>query len=218
MSLSAGNNRKLYLAYGSNLNKVEMRKRCPSARPVGKLLITQARLVFRSVADVMHDPNARVPVGVWSITRECEMALDRYEGAGCVYERYHLRVGDEDALMYMMNDRGIAPPGSGYLDIIRRGYDDFDLDHAYLDAALDASFSEKRLTDQIRDRRERNPARHGIIVPNGVRPVNAKDVIRTVHKTPKPRKAIPAEQRVVTAPAYNHNPWGASRLIKKGTK
>ena len=212
MSLSAGNGRKLYLAFGSNLNKLEMRKRAPSARPVGKLLITQARLVFRSVADVMHDPNARVPVGVWSITRECELALDRYEGAGRVYERYHLRVGDEDALIYMMNDRGIAPPGRGYLDIIRQGYVDFGLDQSYLDAAIEHSFADKVLTDQIRDRRERAPHRHGNVVTNGV--AKAKWV------KAKPRKAIPAEQRVVTAPAYNgnHNPWGESRLIKKGER
>jgi hypothetical protein len=184
-----------------------MRVRCPSAKPVGSFLIAQARLVFRSVADIDHDETFKVPVGVWSITREDEAALDRYEGAGRVYDRQHLRIGDEDALIYMMRDRGIAPPGARYLEIIRKGYDDFGLDHAYLDAALEHAFSDaKRITDQIRDRRERNPSRHGNVV--------TKVVKKPAKKKAQPRKAIPQEQRVVTAPAWQ----GESRLIKKGTK
>jgi len=210
----AGNGRKLYLAYGSNLNKAHMRIRCPSARPVAKLYIANARLVFRSVADaeISTNPDDRMPVGVWSITREDELALDRYEGVNSgMYGRFTLKVGDEDALIYMMHDRGVAPPGEGYLAIIRKGYEDFGLDTSYLDAALAASFDEKVLTEQIINRRQRNPSRHGNVVSQQH---GHKEKAKT-HKKAKPRKAIPAEQRVITAPAYN--PWGESRLIKKRT-
>ena len=38
---------KYYLAYGPNLNLVQMRQRCPSARVVGYTYLSGVRLVFR---------------------------------------------------------------------------------------------------------------------------------------------------------------------------
>ena len=38
---------KYYLAYGPNLNLVQMRQRCPNARVVGYTYLFGARLVFR---------------------------------------------------------------------------------------------------------------------------------------------------------------------------
>ena len=44
---------KLYLAYGSNLNKRQMASRCPTARPVGSAMIYGWELCFRGVADII---------------------------------------------------------------------------------------------------------------------------------------------------------------------
>lgn len=38
---------KYYLAYGPNLNLVQMRQRCPNARVVGYTYLFGVRLVFR---------------------------------------------------------------------------------------------------------------------------------------------------------------------------
>ena len=43
---------KLYLAYGSNLNKRQMAVRCPDAKPVGAAMIYGWELCFRGVADI----------------------------------------------------------------------------------------------------------------------------------------------------------------------
>ena len=60
---------KLYLAYGSNLNKKQMAVRCPTARPVGSAMIYGWELVFRGVADIVKskDENMCVPVGLWEL-------------------------------------------------------------------------------------------------------------------------------------------------------
>jgi len=202
--MKAGNGRKLYLAYGSNLHKASMKVRCPSAKPVGKLYLTNARLVFRSVADVEYtsDPEARVPVGVWSITRECELSLNRYEGVSIgVYDRYHLPVGEERALMYMMRDTGIAPPGAYYYDIIEKGYRDFGLDTKWLREALRHSHAEKNITRQIRERRERSPSRHGNVV----------SLPEEVAITRVENRDIPIGRKAKASPIYSDD----SRLIPK---
>jgi len=139
---------KLYVAYGSNLNLEGMWRRCPNAEPVGKATLSGYRLWFRSVADVVRIKGAKVPVGIWRITSECEEALDVYEGvAGGLYRKETVRFRDgREALIYRMNRRGIMPPTSGYLETIRQGYDDFKLDHTYLQAALEHSLDRKNPT------------------------------------------------------------------------
>lgn len=132
-------------------------------------MLANSLLQFRGVADVecVPDKTCITPVGVWSITREDERSLDVYEGVrGGFYDRYHIDVGDTKALLYLMRDRGIAPPGREYYNVIRRGYADFGLDIRYLEAALARSYEEKNVTSAIRARRERNPKRHGNVMPS----------------------------------------------------
>ena len=42
----------LYAAYGSNLNKAQMQKRCPKSKPFGVIVLDEFRLVFKGVADL----------------------------------------------------------------------------------------------------------------------------------------------------------------------
>jgi len=153
---------KLYIAYGSNLCKRQMRMRCPGARPVGKFVLTKAKLVFRGVADVEYDPNSSVPCGLWMITAEDERKLDSYEGvnSGTYYKeesivlRYQGK--PQNALIYLMNSgEEIHPPSQHYAEIIRKGYKDFGLDETFLDAALRHSFEQKNPGPQTLRRRER---------------------------------------------------------------
>lgn len=40
-------NKTLYLAYGSNLNLEQMAYRCPTAKPVGQVVLKDYQLLFR---------------------------------------------------------------------------------------------------------------------------------------------------------------------------
>lgn len=153
----------LYIAYGANLCRRSMRQRCPDARPLGRILLKNHQLVFRGVADVIPCEGSEVPCGVWTISKSDEAALDRFEGVNGDRGMYikdrslKLRFQGEKhrALIYLMNSNGIHPPSQFYVDTIRRGYGDFNLDEKYLDDAIERSFTEKRHDSQTRNRRDR---------------------------------------------------------------
>lgn len=76
---------KLYVAYGSNLNKEQMRYRCPTAKFVGTGIIEGYELQFKGAlhsacATIAPKEGAAVPVGIWTIQRADEKRLDLYEG------------------------------------------------------------------------------------------------------------------------------------------
>jgi hypothetical protein len=152
----------LYFAFGSNLNIEAMARRCPKARKVGPFKLSHARLVFRGVADIEYHKTGKCPGGLWEITRECEKALDRYEGVSTgLYQKVYLKARIRDTgqvkniLVYQMCCDGIMPPDESYLNTIAQGYRDFGLDLAYLDRALQRSWSGKDKTPYLRKRRER---------------------------------------------------------------
>lgn len=148
---------KFYLAYGSNLNKAQMRERCFDAKPVGKLLFSNARLVFRGVADVIYAPGFNVPCGLWRISPRDEAALDRYEGVSSgLYRKEMVDLHNgKHALIYLMNSDGIMPPSQYYVDSIRQGYKDFKLAQRYLDEAVKHSYVQKEPTEIELQRRAR---------------------------------------------------------------
>lgn len=154
---------KLYFAYGSNLNVQAMSQRCPKARKVGKLILPNARLVFRGVADCIYSRRSTCPGGLWRITPACEAALDRYEGvSGGLYRKEYLTVrlkpeaAPEEVLIYVMNRGGIMPPWEDYIDTIAQGYRDFALDDQLwqLDRALEHSYDHKNKTPHLQRRWE----------------------------------------------------------------
>lgn len=79
---------KYYLAYGPNLNLVQMRQRCPNARVVGYTYLFGARLVFRGskngcfLTTDFQQPwcPSMVGCGVYEISDKDEQALDVYAG------------------------------------------------------------------------------------------------------------------------------------------
>ena len=123
-----------YLAYGMNTNREAMAARCPKAKPMGGFYLPDHRLLFRGVADFMHDPDMVLPVVLWEITPDCLRALDRLEGYPHLYDRRKI---NGDWLIYDMNGSkyDIGKPSSGYYDMIEQGYKDFGLDDWYLRAA-----------------------------------------------------------------------------------
>lgn len=125
---------KYYLAYGSNLNKEQMKHRCPEAVPVGHSVIEGYRLVFRrGYLTVEEADGQHVPVGVWRITKDDEKALDRYEGYPRFYykDSFPMRFDgsikvDVPCLIYIMQDgHPIRKPTDEYFYTVYEGYKDF---------------------------------------------------------------------------------------------
>ena len=135
---------KYYLAYGSNLNKSQMARRCPDAVPVATTFIPNHQLVFRrGVLTIEFKPGASVPVAVWKISEQDERNLDGYEGFPHLYRKQEFpiiltgwkdgkkaveeKVGE--AMAYIMNPgRPIQAPSVPYMMTCMKGYDDFGLD------------------------------------------------------------------------------------------
>jgi hypothetical protein len=153
--------RRLYWAYGSNLDVKAMRYRCPDARKFRRLYATQCELVFRGVADVeiVDDKSIVTPGGLWWISERDESALDSYEGvASGFYEKLYFDMvidGRPQEIMFYKMKRhqgGIVPPSASYFGTIRQGYKDFGLSVDALFGALERSHDRKTWTQELRDR------------------------------------------------------------------
>ena len=76
--------KRLYVAYGSNLNIRQMKYRCPGAKLYGTGVIEDYALQFKgqphgAFATIAPKEGACVPVAVWEISKQNEQALDCYE-------------------------------------------------------------------------------------------------------------------------------------------
>ena len=141
--------KKLYAAYGSNLNIRQMAYRCPGAKLIGAGVIPGYKLQFKgqrngAFATISPKEGAEVPVAVWSITQRDELSLDRYEGFPSHYFKQDVPVrmdGRELSVMaYIMDlrmDFGVPTPW--YYETVAEGYQDCGLDESYLKNALKMS-------------------------------------------------------------------------------
>lgn len=138
--------KRLYIAYGSNLDREQMAFRCPGAKPVAKSWLHDYRLVFQgrphgAHANVIPEAGQDVPVAIWEIDRRHEMALDRYEGVrGGYYTKETMEVEVDgkmqEALIYIMTPNPYGIPDDYYLDTIAQGYRDFNFDARILNDAV----------------------------------------------------------------------------------
>lgn len=136
-----------YFAYGSNLNRADMRVRCPGAKALTVAALAGWRLTFRGVADIEPVPGGTVHGALWRLDRTDLRSLDRYEGAPHLYERRLLAVDTEsgplEAIAYVMtSDDYLGLPSPRYFERIARGYDDWGLPRAALASALRATREE----------------------------------------------------------------------------
>ena len=131
---------KIYIAYGSNMNKEQMAVRCPNAVPIGEYRLHDYKLEFRRVANIIKCKGAETPVGLWKITELCEKSLDRYEGYPRLYRKEYIKLkvnGKEIiGMAYVMNEGEVSEPNNHYYNIIKQGYKDFNIDTAPLERAL----------------------------------------------------------------------------------
>lgn len=143
---------KLYVAYGSNLNKEQMAHRCPTAEFVGTGVIENYELQFRGSlhnahATIVPKEGSSVPVGLWQVQKLDERRLDVYEGYPSYYFKQDIPVQMEDktvtGMVYIMDQRmDFGNPSKGYYDIVHKGYEDCGLDTGVLDQAVNDSMDQ----------------------------------------------------------------------------
>lgn len=130
--------KKYYLAYGSNLNLRQMKRRCPNAKKMGSYLLKDWTLECRYYLTIIEEKGATVPLGIFEIDEADERNLDRYEGYPTHYFKKKIEVELDGkrikAMVYIMNPkiRGVMVPEMFYLKTCIEGYKDFGFDQSYL--------------------------------------------------------------------------------------
>lgn len=130
--------KKLYIAYGSNLNLEQMNYRCPTAKLVSTGTLENCAMDFRRMssnayATIHPQKGSFVPVAFWEIDQQAERALDMYEGYPRFYYKRILQITSADgfvmdAMVYIMNDKATPGiPSPHYIRTIYMGYIDVGL-------------------------------------------------------------------------------------------
>jgi gamma-glutamylcyclotransferase len=128
-----------YFAYGSNLDKKQMKERCPDNKPLFPATLPNYKLVFvgwsrqynGGVASIQRNQGSKVPGGVYEISDSDLRHLDKFEGYPNDYNRIKVIVFDEDgtafeAITYIKARREEeAKPSKEYAALIYQGYKDW---------------------------------------------------------------------------------------------
>jgi gamma-glutamylcyclotransferase len=125
-----------YFAYASNLNKKQMRERCPDSVPKFTAALPNYKLVFTGwsrqwrggKASIMSYRGSRVHGAIYEVSEACLRQLDRHEAG---YTRFNVTVFDEynepvPAVTYIKSGQiEESSPSKEYAAIIRQGYRDW---------------------------------------------------------------------------------------------
>lgn len=121
------NLRKYYLAYGMNTNLQQMAQRCPGAKSLGRVKLFDHKLMFKTFCDVVPNKGHSIDCALWTITEDCEQALDRLEGYPDFYGKKEVSVIYNSkpiiAMIYYMKDfYKQSLPSESYLKTVTEGY------------------------------------------------------------------------------------------------
>ena len=132
----------LYFAYGSNLNHFQMKRRCKDSVFLKKINLTNFKLTFRSkyrAADIEPKKNSIVPGALFEISKSDEKKLDVYEVYPDLYKKYYFTYYGKKVMTYTMTKKTLfAYPTERYLNVVKRGYKDCNLNNHILKKALKA--------------------------------------------------------------------------------
>ncbi len=138
--------KRLYAAYGSNLNLRQMEHRCPDAKLRATGWIENYELQFKgrpasAFATIAPKEGSSVPVALWEISSRDERLLDRYEGYPTHYFKQDIPVQVEDktveAMVYVMDmNMDFNLPSKGYYQTVLEGYMDCGFDEETLNSAV----------------------------------------------------------------------------------
>jgi gamma-glutamylcyclotransferase (GGCT)/AIG2-like uncharacterized protein YtfP len=127
-----------YFAYASNLNRNQMKERCPDSKPLFTATLPNYKLVFEGwsrqwrggYANIRLFKGEKVRGAVYEVTEQCLQRLDKFESP---YKRFKVTVYDEDreaieAIAYIRTEQAESTkPSQEYLTTIQQGFKDWRL-------------------------------------------------------------------------------------------
>ena len=134
----------LYFAFGSNLHKKQMKRRCRDSKYIGCYTLKNYKLSFRNnnygggvidggVADVEKKKNSKVLGAIYKITRKDEKKLDLYEDYPYLYIKKYFKLHGKKVMFYYMPKKTkYNPPAKIYLNKIIQGYKDCGYKNSYI--------------------------------------------------------------------------------------
>ena len=130
----------LYFAYGSNLHHFQMKRRCKDSIFIKKINLKNFRLTFRSkyrAANIEPKKNSIVPGALFEISKSDENKLDTYEDFPILYKKHYFFYNRKKVMTYTMVKKSqFRFPTERYLNIVKRGYKDCNLNTKFLKKAL----------------------------------------------------------------------------------
>ena len=138
----------LYFAYGSNLNRKQMKRRCKDSKYIGCYTLKNYKLSFRGnhfsggpldggVADIKKKKNSNVLGAIYTISKKDEKKLDIYEDFPILYKKFYFLYYGKKVMTYtMVRKTPFKFPTERYLNVVKKGYKDCGLNLKYLKKAL----------------------------------------------------------------------------------
>jgi len=130
----------LYFAYGSNLNHHQMKNiRCVGSEYLKSIFLKDYKLLFchpnklnkYGYANVVKKKGSKVPGAIWKITKKHERILDRYEEFPNSYQKKYFYLSGKKIMFYIMNKCFIKKPPKSYINTIKEGYKNCNIDIKY---------------------------------------------------------------------------------------
>lgn len=129
----------LYFAYGSNLNRKQMKRRCKDSKYITCHTLAKYQLSFRNnylgggIADVEKKKGSKVLGAIYNITKKDEKKLDLYEDFPKLYVKKYFKFLGKKVMFYYMPKKTInIKPSKRYLNIIKQGYKDCGYKNSYI--------------------------------------------------------------------------------------
>jgi len=112
----------LHFAYGSNMSRKLMQRRCPGARALGPARLDSWRFVITrdGYASLVRVPGVQVHGVLWRLTPRDLAALDAYEQRAYLRRMVPVRHGAtrRPALVYLAPERGGGRARPGYQELV----------------------------------------------------------------------------------------------------
>jgi len=135
-----------YFAYGSNMNREQMKERCPDSVLIGKAVLSNYKIAFTifskkrncGCADIIPSDGDEVWGLLYKISPEDLKKLDREEGHPKHYKRFQVFVTNEHGKDYFVETYEVAAkegeflkPSKHYLGLMRETASRFNFPEAY---------------------------------------------------------------------------------------
>ena len=130
----------LYFAYGSNLNHHQMKNiRCLGSKYLKTIFLKNYKLSFchpnklnkYGYANIVKKKGSIVPGAIWKITKKHEKILDGYEEFPNSYQKKYFYLNGKKIMFYIMNKCFIKKPSNSYVNTVKEGYKDCNVDAKY---------------------------------------------------------------------------------------